>query len=279
MLADKNLLYLVMKGQTEALDEKIGGFFLEMTALLGRRTAELHMALSTVDQVRGFEPESFSLLYQKSLYQSLRTFIRRSFSSVLPALSELDKDRQQALAEVLDAEKDFLAFMQKTLEAGKIHAKKIRIHGNYKLDKLLFTGKDFIITDFEGEVEQPISVRKLKHCPLKDVASLLGSFHFAINKGYLYRKEFVPVNENFLHPLAEHWYQRVSEQFLKGYLPSMEGKGLIPDDPEQVMALLNIFQLEKSAEELRQFSGRQMESLIIPLKALKKLHDKISGLE
>jgi maltose alpha-D-glucosyltransferase / alpha-amylase len=279
MLADKNLLSLVMKGQTEALDEKIGGFFLEMTALLGRRTAELHMALSTVDQVRGFEPESFSLLYQKSLYQSLRTFIRRSFSSVLPALSELDKDRQQALAEVLDAEKDFLAFMQKTLEAGKIHAKKIRIHGNYKLDKLLFTGKDFIITDFEGEVEQPISVRKLKHCPLKDVASLLGSFHFAINKGYLYRKEFVPVNENFLHPLAEHWYQRVSEQFLKGYLPSMEGKGLIPDDPEQVMALLNIFQLEKSAEELRQFSGRQMESLIIPLKALKKLHDKISGLE
>lgn len=275
MLADKDLLPQVMKGQSALMDEKIGDFFLEMTGLLGRRTAELHIAMASVDQVKGFEPEAFSLLYQKSLYQSLRTLVRRSFSSIPPLLPDLDENLRQALKEVLSAEKDFLAYMQKTLESGKVPAKKTRIHGNFKLDKLLFTGRDFIITDYEGEVEYPISVRRLKHCALKDVASLLSSFHFAVFKGYLHRKEFVPVNENFLRPLAEHWFQRVSQAFLNGYLPVMEGKGLIPAEEEQVRDLLNIFTLEKAVEELRLFAHREPGSLVIPVKALEKLLQRI----
>jgi maltose alpha-D-glucosyltransferase / alpha-amylase len=167
--------------------------------------------------------------------------------------------------------------MQKTMERGKIPARKTRIHGNYKLDKLLFTGKDFIITDYEGEVEHPISVRRLKHCALKDVASLLSSYHFAVFKGYLHRKEFVPVNANFLRPLAAHWFQRVSHAFLDGYLPAMEGKGLIPAEEEQVRGLLNIYMLEKAVEELRIFAQREPESLVIPIKALEKLRQDISS--
>ena len=275
MLADKDLLPQVMKGQSAVMDEKIGGFFLEMTALLGRRTAEMHIAMASVDQVKGFEPEAFSLLYQKSLYQSLRTLVRRSFSSIPSLLPDLEETVRQPLKEVLSAEKDFLAYMQKTLESGKIPAKKTRIHGNFKLDKLLFTGRDFIITDYEGEVEYPISVRRLKHCALKDVASLLSSFHYAVFKGYLHRKEFVPVNENFLRPLAEHWFQRVSQAFLNGYLPIMEGKGLIPAEEEQVRDLLNIFTLEKAVEELRLFAQREPGSLVIPVKALEKLLQQI----
>jgi maltose alpha-D-glucosyltransferase / alpha-amylase len=279
MLADKDLLPQVMKGQSAVMDEKIGGFFLEMTALLGRRTAEMHIAMASVDQVKGFEPESFSLLYQKSLYQSLRTLVRRSFSSIPPLLPDLEENVRQPLKEVLSAEKVFLAYMQRTLESGKIPAKKTRIHGNFKLDKLLFTGRDFIITDYEGEVEYPISVRRLKHCALKDVASLLSSFHYAVFKGYLHRKEFVPVNENFLRPLADHWFQRVSQAFLNGYLPFMERKGLIPAEEEQVRGLLNIFTLEKAVEELRLFAQREPGSLVIPVKALEKLLQQIGQSE
>jgi maltose alpha-D-glucosyltransferase / alpha-amylase len=277
MLADRDLLPQVAKGQSAVMDEKIGEFFLEMTSLLGKRTAGMHVAMASVNQVKGFEPEPFSLLYQKSLYQSLRTLVRRSFSSIPPLLPEFDKDLQQALKEVLSSEKEYLGYMQKTMERGKIPARKTRIHGNYKLDKLLFTGKDFIITDYEGEVEHPISVRRLKHCALKDVASLLSSYHFAVFKGYLHRKEFVPVNANFLRPLAAHWFQRVSHAFLDGYLPAMEGKGLIPAEEEQVRGLLNIYMLEKAVEELRIFAQREPESLVIPIKALEKLRQDISS--
>lgn len=276
MLADKDLLPGLVKGQAVAMDEKIGEFFLEMIQLLGLRTAEMHLAMASVDQVKGFEPEGFSLLYQKSLYQSLRTLVRRSFSTIPALLPGFGEDIRKSLHEILSSEKEFLGYMQRTLENGKLPAMKTRLHGNFKLDKLLFTGKDFIITDFEGEVEHPISVRKIKHCALKDVASLLSSCHFAVFRGYLHRKEFLPVNENFLRPLAEHWYQRVSRAFLDGYLPAMEGKGLIPSDEDHIRDLLNIYMLEKAVEELRLFAQRQPDFLFIPVKALEKLRQQIA---
>jgi maltose alpha-D-glucosyltransferase / alpha-amylase len=126
----------------------------------------MHHALASIKEVKGFEPEPFSLLYQKSLYQSLRTFVKRTFSALIHIWSNWIKEPREMLQSIMDDQDKYFSFFQKILESGKIQTWKTRIHGNYKLDKLLFTGKDFIVTDFEGEVEYPLSVRKLKHCPL-----------------------------------------------------------------------------------------------------------------
>jgi hypothetical protein len=41
---------------------------------------------------------------------------------------------------------------------------------------VLYTGKDFVIIDFEGEPARPIGERRIKRSPLKDVAVMLRSF-------------------------------------------------------------------------------------------------------
>ncbi len=256
---------------SQELEELIGPFFLEMVHLLGQRTASMHQAMTTIDQVKGFEPEPFSLLYQKSLYQSLRTFVKRSFSWVQNHMEQLSPENQEMLLKVINEEGQYFSYIQDILERGKIDAWKTRIHGNYKLDKLLFTGKDFIVTDFEGEVENVLSLRKLKHCPLKDLASLMGSFRYAVHMGYFQRKEFVPVNGNYLRPLLDKWYDMVSSALLDGYLQEAQNYRFIPRDKEQVHELLNLFTFERAVMEIRKFAHTQPWSLIIPVKALSRI--------
>ncbi len=256
---------------TDEMDELIGSFYLEMVALLARRTAEMHMALTSLRDYSGFEVESFSLLYQKSLYQALRTYVKRSFHSIKSMKDNVAGQHQHLLQEMLDSEDVFLSHSRKCLDTKKIPAMKIRIHGNYKLDKVLFTGKDFKIINFEGELEQSFSARKIKHSPLKDVASMLSSFHYAIYKGYFVRKEYVPVDTYYLRTLLEQWHQKVASTFLDEYFSAIHPANIIPADEEQRQDLLNVYMFEKAVQELKYFVQHEPDSLVIPLKILQKL--------
>jgi maltose alpha-D-glucosyltransferase / alpha-amylase len=259
----------------QELEDIIGSFFLEMVALLGERTAQLHQSMASIKEVKGFEPEPFSLLYQKSLYQSMRTFAKRTFAFAKTRMDKLESDNQELLLEVFEEQNIYLDHMQQILEQGKIDTFKTRIHGNLKLDKLLFTGKDFIFTDFEGEVEFPLSVRKIKHCPLKDVASILSSYHYIIYDGYFHRKEFVPVDENFLKPLVERWYEKVFETFTSAYVAEARKTGLIPGSDRHVGDLIDLYIFEKAVREIGNFIENEPRSLIIPVKALRRIKDGI----
>ena len=259
----------------EEWEELIGPFFLEMVNLLGQRTAFMHHSLSSIHQVKGFKPEPFSLLYQKSLYQAMRTFVKRNIAWLQPHMENLDDETRDLLNEIISDQNKYFNYIQEILEKDKIETWKIRIHGNFKLNKLLFTGKDFIVTDFEGEYENPLSVRKLKHCPLRDVASMMGSFQYAVHTGYFRRKEFVPVNENFLRPLLDIWYQKVADTFLDGYLETAANYGFIPKNAESTRELLNLFVFEKAIQEIRKFASDKPEHLIIPIKALQKIRSEM----
>lgn len=253
------------------MDELIGSFYLEMVQKLAVRTAEMHQALGSIEELAAFKPEPFSLLYQKSLYQALRTYVKRTFLAIEKDAENVPESNRELLFAILGDQDVFLKNMRQILESGKLPAIKTRIHGNYKLDKVLFTGKDFKITNFEGELERSLSVRKIKHSPLKDVATMLHSLHYAIYKGYFLRKEFVPVDTNYLRPCLERWYQKVSKTFLKSYCQHLKDKAIIPDDQHTFEDLLNLYMFEKAVQELHSFVDHEPESAVIPLKILQKL--------
>ena len=82
---------------------------------------------------------------------------------------------------------------------------KIRIHGDYHLGQMLYTGKDFVIIDFEGEPARTLSERRLKRSPLRDVAGMIRSFHYAAFTASLQHASGHPGDLALLDPWLETW--------------------------------------------------------------------------
>ena len=160
------------------------GSYLASAQLLGQRTAELHLALASDAHDPHFTPEPFSTLYQRSIYQSMRTLAAQSFRLLRQRLKQLPEAVLAEARQVLDLEGEVLRRFQTVLQQ-KIATMRTRYHGDYHLGQVLYTGKDFIIIDFEGEPARPLSERRMKRSPLRDVAGMLRSFHYAVYTGSL----------------------------------------------------------------------------------------------
>jgi maltose alpha-D-glucosyltransferase/alpha-amylase len=250
--------------------ELIEGHYLEMVTLLGKRTGEMHLALSTSITDPNFSPEPFSMLYQRSVYQSMRALMRRVLQVLRKNLKNLPEPLQREAMMILGAESKILGQFQEML-VKKFLAMKIRIHGDYHLGQVLYTGKDFIIIDFEGEPARELSERRLKRSPLRDVAGMIRSFHyaayFALLKEASIRSEDIPV----LEPWANLWYRYVSGVFLWSYFKTVGKASFIPTDREELEVTLKAFLLDKAVYELGYELNNRPEWVIIPLKGIKEL--------
>jgi maltose alpha-D-glucosyltransferase/alpha-amylase len=253
-----------------ALQEVIEGHYLEMAALLGKRTGEMHLALSSAKEDPEFSPEPFSMLYQRSVYQSMRGLTRQVFPLLKRSLRTLPEETVEQAEEVLNLEDRVIDQFQTILQK-KFSAMRIRIHGDYHLGQVLFTGKDFVIIDFEGEPARSLSERRIKRSPLRDVAGMIRSFHYAsffsLLKEASLRSEDIPV----LEPWANLWYRCVSGVFLKGYFDTTRGAAFIPEEKPELDIMLKAFLLEKAVYELGYELNNRPEWVAIPLKGITDL--------
>jgi len=220
----------------------------EFARLLGRRTAEMHLALASRSDLPAFAPEPFSRLYQRSLYQSMRNQVGRVFESLAKALPRLPEERRELGRKVLDGRPRVLEAFAGLLEK-LIPTIKIRVHGDYHLGQVLFTGKDVVILDFEGEPARSLSERKLKRSPCKDVAGMIRSFHYAIHSAWPQPLILREEERKALEPWAELWPERMTSEFLGAYLESAGAASFVPE-PKDWDVLMRAYLMEKAVYEL-----------------------------
>jgi len=195
------------------LTELIGGVYPERAKLLGQRAGEMHRALASIEDDKLFAPEPFNAMAQRSVFQNMRALTRRVLVLLQKKVSSLPEKFRGEAAEVLAAEKTILEQERRVLDRRSV-ATKIRIHGDYHLGQVLYTGKDFIILDFEGEPARALSERKLKRSALRDVAGMVRSFQYAAYSALwqpAMRSEDIP----FLEAWADVWYREMSSVFLQ----------------------------------------------------------------
>ncbi len=270
-LPQEHLLDLVERDFDPTASEMIGAY-LESARLLGQRTAELHLALASLAYDREFAPEAFSTLYQRSLYQSMRTLTKQVFELLRRGLKDLPVPLRGEAQEILQHESEVIGHFQSILNR-KISAMRIRCHGDYHLGQVLYTGKDFVIFDFEGEPARPLSERRLKRSPLRDVAGILRSFHYAAYAALFSQQASGFVREGdrpFVERWGDFWYRWVCVAFLKAYLPISLEASIVPRGRDELQALLNVFLLEKAIYELGYELNNRPNWLKIPLLGIKE---------
>lgn len=254
----------------EFLKDLIGEFYLEMIQQLARRTAEFHIALNSKKTKADFLPEPFSILYQRSVYQSMRGNLKRVFSSLSRSLRDLPQELQEDSNELLKRENEILNIYQK-LTNKKINTSKIRIHGDFHLGQVLFTGKDFVLIDFEGEPVKPLSERRLKRSPFRDVAGMMRSFNYVANSSIIKNSSIRLEDSEFLNKCSELWYKEVSSLFLSEYLVGIKDQTFLPKNREEILLLLRCFMLDKAVYELSYELNSRPDWLAIPIKGIKNL--------
>src|ERR1700738_1814700 len=142
--------------------------FLDSVGLLARRTAELHLALVSPAAAAepDFAPEPFDENFQRSLEDALLELTNRIFRQLRHAQDRVPENAKPKVEKVLGSEPQIMERFHAALSR-PIRAVRTRIHGDYHLGQVLYTGADFVIIDFEGEPARPLSQRRLKRSPLQ----------------------------------------------------------------------------------------------------------------
>jgi maltose alpha-D-glucosyltransferase/alpha-amylase len=174
---------------------------------------------------------------------------------------------QELAQTLLNQQERILERFQQVLDQ-KITALRIRCHDHYHLGQVLYTGKDFILIDFEGNPARTLSERRMKRSPLRDVAAMLQSFNAAVTIALEQEIESgmaQPTQVAVMEHWQQFWYSSVTAVFLDAYFSTAQNGSFLPKTDQEIESLLNAYLLEQAIDELSQTlsqGGDRVESLL-----------------
>jgi len=250
------------------------GSYMEFIRLLGTRTAELHLALGAPSDDPVFTPEPFTDFYRHGLYHGVLARLSRTIDLLQRRLGSLPESVRGEVERLMQRQAAIRERYRSTLRDQRIYASRIRIHGDYHLGQALYTGRDFVIIDFEGDPARPQSERRIKRSPLEDVAGMLESIYHAAHSVLLGDAPGVipkPETVGALEAWAKFWYRSVGAEFLNSYLTTPEISKLLPADLEQVRSMLRVYLLDLALRKLSFEVMHSPERARIPARAVLEL--------
>jgi maltose alpha-D-glucosyltransferase/alpha-amylase len=261
----RNLMQLSLMDLPEVATRAIGAY-LDSARLLGKRTAELHTALASDPTDPGFAPERISPQDQRSIYQSLNALALRSLELLRSQLKRLPDDAKDEANRVLELEPRIAQALRAFL-ARRLTTSRIRVHGDYHLGQVLYTGHDFVIIDFEGEPTRTLYERRLKRLAMRDVAGMLRSFSYA-SQAALRSDQLLAEMRQRTEAWARLWVDSVSAAFLRSYLTTAGSASFVPQTTEDLDLQLSTMLLEKALYELRYELNSRPDWVRIPLRGI-----------
>jgi len=247
--------------------------YLEAAGLLGRRTAEMHLALATPTDNPSFLAECFTTADLVAEADRIDAQLAATLATLKRNIPQLIETVADNAAFVLSRRIDLHARAHAIASANPNSAgERIRIHGDYHLGQLLRSRGDFVILDFEGEPARSLAERRTKQSPLKDVAGMLRSFSYAAFSGLNAFAQRRPDDARNLELWARLWQSAVSDEFLRAYQSTVEASdpSLVPKRG-QTELLLKAYLLEKSLYELLYEMNNRPTWVHIPLAGIQNL--------
>jgi maltose alpha-D-glucosyltransferase/alpha-amylase len=228
------------------------GLYLDAAALLGRRTAEMHLALATPTDNTAFTPEPFTAEDLTADADRISAQLARTLDALKRTFTTLpDEPTTDSAALILSRRLELLTRSRTITSIPPAEAgQRIRIHGDYHLGQVLRARGDYVILDFEGEPARSLAERRAKQCPLRDVAGMLRSYSYAAYSALDHFAQRHPNTAKSLEPWALLWQNAVCTQFLNAWRTTMAANPHLTPQPQQAQQLLNSYLLEKALYEL-----------------------------
>lgn len=270
----------------EALPDALNGAHLSLAAaaLLGRRTAEMHLALGAATDNEAFAPEPFSVDDFAAESERVEAQIKSHLDALKRSLPGLN-DALSDAAGLLLSRRPALVARARAIAHLPAAGQRIRIHGDYHLGQTLHTrgsaadkaeAGDFVLLDFEGEPARPLVERRRKQSPLKDVAGMMRSFSYAAYAA-LDRYEHAQADSGArqgaesLEKWARAWVNAACGEYLSAYRETIAAQPSLLPPPETAQALLAAYLLEKALYELLYELNHRPEWLAIPIDGILSL--------
>ena len=235
--------------------------------LLGQRTGEMHCALYKPNADPAFAPEPFTDEYRAFLIKRFEDLLERRYALLIDNYTKLDPQAQR-LAWVFMEAKEMIDNFIADFRTRPLESLRIRIHGDYHLGQVLATHNDFVMIDFEGEPESTIAERKIKHSPLKDVAGMIRSYHYAVSAKLFNSSETDGLDAKHLQRVSDRWFYLIRDTFLDAYLDVFGAPHPLFKNNTEINFLLLIYLLEKAVYELGYEISYRPAWVKIPLKGI-----------
>ncbi len=251
----------------QSLLDWTGTTFFSQIEQLAKRTAEMHVALGSDSRDTAFVPANFNGDYEVWLKNRLIYQFQNRLNTIENNLHKLSGESLEMAQEFLSRKQEirrrFIDF-----NWTKLKSERIRIHGDYHLGQVLVKEEDFYVLDFEGEPESTIRDRKVKQPPIKDVAGMLRSFHYAIYSVILNHPDSYGIDKELAMAYGERLYKYISGVFLSDYVNYVQQNNLNIGYIKEVEFLLKYTMLEKAVYELGYELNSRPRWAIIPLRGI-----------
>jgi maltokinase len=236
-------------------------------SLLGLRTAQMHEALFNVHGEESFRSEPFDRTYRRYLHEKLEKLLENRYAQLTDNYLQLDEDAQGLAWKFMEAKDTILDFVDQILTK-PFRSYRTRVHGDYHLGQVLVQGEELIIIDFEGEPESSIDARKIKHSPLKDVAGMIRSYHYAVSAKLFNAPETKALDSKVLQRAADRWFKLMKDTYLEEYVSYFGLNHPLLYDTNEINYLLQFHLLEKAVYELGYELNYRPSWVKIPLKGI-----------
>ncbi|MES2788381.1 MAG: maltose alpha-D-glucosyltransferase [Planctomycetota bacterium] len=262
--------------------EQLVSPFTHSARSLAAFTARLHLTLDSSTAPPAIISIPYTAAYQRSFYQSLRNLAGRIHTLLIEPDPQWSESVRDLASQVRSQGHAILARIHGALDPDLAAGRRIRCHGDYHLGQLLLTGRDFVLSDFEGAVDRPIGERRIKRSPLHDVAALIRSFDYVASSVRLDLSGNRGTTQGIVRPedraklegYARAWLSRLEYEFFKVYTEAVESAELLPKSDAARHNLLELSLLERALRETEYDLTTRPDWAVIPLSAILRLIDR-----
>ena len=242
---------------------------------LGSRTAEMHNALATPTADPAFQAEPLTFDDVCEAADTARNMAMRAFKRLLSVATNASEDKRAQAERLLARQEECFALIDKLVQ--KPHgAIKIRIHGDYRLGRLLVVKDDVMIVDFgEGPSISPNQGRG-KTSPLRDVAAMLRSFAHAVAAAKRDLARLVPgailAAARFREELVE--FSRI---FIQAYMEAARDSPIWIEDEGTRRRLLILYLLAEALHEIENEAEKRADWIDTSIDSVNAILDRMAN--